>query len=308
MRIQVSLLAFGIWLGACGAPSEIVQPEALESDVSAEISVLGQVAAKDFDCPYYDGIQPIAAVAPSYIIILGEAMHGTNESPEAFYALACHLAERGEPIRIGLEAPHTQSAGLETFLSHPDDTSVLRVGADNSWSSHDGRSSEAMLLLLQRLADLRAKGVDVSVFAFDSDPQETMGAENVSIARDAAMARHVNDAVEGYEGAVLLLTGDFHARKEAFSLGEYDIVPMATGITVRPVLSLNMLHAGGTAWMIGEVDGEPFKGVMTLQNLLPSDALDKAFRLERIRQGYDGVYYTGPITVSRPAFPDASDP
>lgn len=308
MRIQVSLLVFGIWLSACGAPSETVRPEPPATDVSAGITVPEQAAVKNFDCPYYDGIQPIAAVAPSYVIILGEAMHGTNESPEAFYALACHLAERGESIRIGLEATHTQTAALETFLSHPDDIAALREGGSDMWTVHDGRSSEAMLLLLQRLADLRAKGVDVSVFAFDSDPQETMSAENLNIARDAAMARHVNDAIEGYEGAVLLLTGDFHARKEPFSFDEYDFVPMATGITVRPVLSLSMLHAGGTAWMIGEVDDEPFKGVMTLQNLLPSDALEKAFRLERIRQGYDGVYYTGPITVSRPAFPDASEP
>ena len=294
MRVRVSLLAFGIWLGACGAPSETVLPD--------------EPAVAALDCPHYDGMQPIADLAPTHIIILGEAMHGTNESPEAFYALAWYLAEQGQAIRIGLEATHTQSAGLETFLSHPDDTSVLLEGADNAWSSHDGRSSEAALLLLRKLADLRARGVDVSIFAFDSDTQETASAANVNIARDAAMARYVNEAVEGFDGAVLLLTGDFHARKQPFSFAEYDFVPMATGITARPVLSLQMLHAGGSAWMMGEVDGAPFEGEMKLDNRLPANAPVRAFSLEPAREANDGVYYTGPITVSRPAFPDASDP
>ncbi len=292
MRIRVSWVIFGILLGACEAPAVTVLTD--------------QPAMAAVDCPSYDGVDAVAALAPTHVIILGEAMHGTNESPEAFYALACHLAEQGHAIRIGLEATHTQSAGLDTFLSHPDDVSALLVGADNAWFSHDGRSSEAMLLLLQKLADLRAGGVDVSVFAFDSGTQETASAANVNIARDAAMARHVNESVAGYEGAVLLLTGDFHARKRAFSFDEYEFVPMATGVTVRPVLSLQMLHAGGSAWMMGEVDGAPFKGEMKLDNFLPADAPVRAFSLEPAREANDGVYYTGPVTVSRPAFPDAS--
>jgi len=294
MRALISLAAFAFALGACGAPSETALPD--------------QPAVAALDCPHYDGVEAVAALAADHVIIFGEAIHGTNESPDAFYALACHLAERGQAIRLGLEATHTQSAGLETFLSHPDDTGALLNGGNNAWFSHDGRSSEAMLLLLQKLAALRAKGVDVSVFAFDSDQQETMFAANVNIARDAAMARHVNEAVEGFEGAVLLLTGGFHARKEAFSIEGTDFVPMATGITVRPVLSLEMLHAGGSAWMIGEVDGEPFRGTLALQNRLPSDAPEKAFLLEPERPNYDGAYYTGPITVSLPAFPEAWDP
>lgn len=294
MRALISVAAFAFLPGACGAPFDTTRPD--------------QPTVAALDCPRYDGVEAVATLAADHVIIFGEEIHGKNESPDAFYALACHLAARGQAIRLGLEATHTQSAGLQTFLSHPDDTGALLNGGDNAWFSHDGRSSEAMLLLLQKLAALRAKGVDVSVFAFDSDQQETMSAANVNIARDAAMARHVNGAVEGFEGAVLLLTGGFHARKEAFSIEGTDFVPMATGITTRPVLSLEMLHAGGSAWMIGEVDGEPFRGTLELRNRLPPDAPEKAFRLEPERPSFDGVYYTGPITVSLPAFPEASDP
>lgn len=224
------------------------------------------------------------------------------------YELACGLAEKGVPLRVGFEATYTQTDALKAFLKAPDNLEALRKDAESMWSVHDGRSSEAILLLLQKLAALRTKGVDVSVFAFDAGEGEAAGADSSFNARDAAMARHVDEAVNGYEGAVLLLTGGWHARETAFDYEDIEYIPMASRITARPVLSLAMHHAGGSGWMWGEIDGEPFKGVMKLNNLLPEGTPERAFLLEPTRTGTDGIYYTGPITASPPAFPAAPTP
>lgn len=290
MRVLLPLISIAVFVCACIPPRE-------------KESVVAPGPSLALVCPDYDGMAPVAALAESRVIIFGEAIHGTNESPAAFFALTCYLAKQGQAVRIGLEATHTQSEALDAFLNHPDDSATLRLKTDDMWSVHDGRSSEAILLLLNRLADLRANGADVSVFAFDAHGEEWVSADSREIARDAAMAKHVDEAAAGYDGAVLLLTGGFHARKEPFSLGDLHFVPMATGITSRPVLSLEMRHAGGSGWMIGEVDGEPFKGAIVLNNLLPEGLPVRAFRLESPSAAYDGIYFTGPITASPPAFP-----
>lgn len=263
------------------------------------------------ECEAYDGAEAVADLAGSHIVILGEAIHGTEESPAALLGLVCLLSARGMPVLVGLEAERTFSAGLDAFLTHQD-AQTLRAATPEMWTVHDGRSSAATLQLLRDLALLRAAGVDVSVFAFDGvwsvdrRDDEDWG----TVTRDAKMAEAVDAAVMDFPGAVFVLTGGFHARKQAFAFGSGQFVPMATGITARPVLALEMRHAGGTAWMIGEVDGQPFEGVLSLTNRLPEGVPVRAFVFgdQAASEDWDGAYYTGPITASPPAFPAGQPP
>ncbi|OYW86713.1 MAG: hypothetical protein B7X53_12020 [Hyphomonas sp. 34-62-18] len=262
-------------------------------------------------CHPYQGFEVIAEKAESHIVVFGEAIHGTNESPAALFGLACHLAKEGAPVLVGLEAERTFSDELDAFLDHGD--AVRLYGTTSGmWDVHDGRSSQAILLLLQNLAELRAAGLEVSVFAFDasSELDYREQADWGTVSRDARMAETVDAAAARFSGAVLLLTGGFHARKQVFDFDGTSFVPMATGIQARPVFSLEMRHAGGSGWMIGEVDGKPFMGALDLMNGLPPDAPVHAFALGAEEPAYDGntaywdgVYYTGPITASPPAFP-----
>lgn len=297
MRRLMSVFFVALLVGACGRPAG--------SGAQA-----AEATAPAFDCEVYDGAGEVAAFAQSHVIIFGEAIHGTNESPAAFFALICELAQQGMPVKVGLEAEHDTSAGLNTFLDHPDDTDALIETTRRMWSVHDGRSSEAILKLLRQLAGLRAQGADVTVFAFDAswELDHTDSEDWGTIGRDAKMAEHVNTAVQDFPGAVVLLTGGFHARKQAFEFDGTRFEPMASKITARPVLSLEMKHAGGSGWMWGEVDGEPFKGAVELTNMLEADAPVRAYVLEPTADGGDGAYYTGPITASSPAFPAAFTP
>lgn len=263
-------------------------------------------AAAMADCPSYGGMQAVAAYARTHVIALGEAPHGTAESPQALYALACHLVEGGMPVRVGLEAPYTVSDALDAFLDHPDASREFHAASAGMWSVHDGRSSQAVLALLRHLGRLKAAGADVSVFAFDTAPEEYAGQANWGFGlRDARMAAHLDAAIEGHEGAVLLLTGRLHVRKKPLTLGAFELDSMAVAATARPFPSLEMLHDGGTAWVASEANGETVHGVVSLGDLLPDSAPERAFVLTPGLGAYDGAYYTGPITASPPAFPAA---
>ena len=260
-------------------------------------------------CQPYEGFEAVAEKAESHIVIFGEAIHGTNESPAALFGLACHLAREGGPVLVGLEADRTFSNELGAFLDHGDAERLNRA-TKGMWDVHDGRSSEATLLLLQNLAELRAAGLDVSVFAFDasSELDYREQADWGTVSRDARMAETVDAAADGFSGAILLLTGGFHARKQVFDFDGTSFVPMATGIRARPVLSLEMRHAGGSGWMTGEVDGKSFMGALDLKSLLPPGSPMHSFVTAAHDQDWDGVYYTGPITASPPAFPSGPPP
>lgn len=261
------------------------------------------------ECEPYAGVEQLVSLAQTHVIILGEAIHGTRESPAALLSLACVLAEEG-PVTIGLEAEHSQSAGLSSFLDDPTDLAALLNSTAGMWSVHDGRSSQAILDLLRHLSVLKRRGGDIDVFSFDASYEEDYKGQSDwgMVGRDAVMASQVNQLLLGTEGAVVLLTGGFHAQKHPFAFGDETFVPMASQITVRPVLSLQMKHAGGRAWMTGEVDGKPFTGEVQLQDMLPASSPEKAFTLDTDGAQWDGAYFTGPITASPPAFPAASDP
>lgn len=260
-------------------------------------------------CHPYEGFEAIAEKAESHIVVFGEAIHGTNESPAALFGLACHLAKEGGPVLVGLEAERTFSNELDAFLDHGDAVWLYET-TSGMWDVHDGRSSQATLLLLQNLAELRAAGLEVSVFAFDasSELDYREQADWGTVSRDARMAETVDSAAARFSGAVLLLTGSFHARKQVFDFDGTSFVPMATGIRARPVFSLEMRHAGGSGWMTGEVDGKPFTGALDLMNLLPPGAPVHTFAAGSHGQDWDGIYYTGPITASPPAFPSRPPP
>ncbi|MFN4025206.1 MAG: hypothetical protein ACK4MQ_10245 [Hyphomonas sp.] len=262
-------------------------------------------------CAPYNGAAPVAESASSHVVILGEALHGTSESPEALFGLACLLSARRVPVLVGIEAERTFSSELDAFLTHRD-AEKLRAATPQMWAVHDGRSSQATLLLLQNLGQLRAAGADVSIFAFDAVwPADAREDEDWgTVTRDAKMAETVDAAVRDFPGAVILLTGGFHARKQAFSFAGTRFVPMATGITARPVLSYEMRHAGGTGWIMGEVDGQPVEGAVSLMNLLPEGVPVRTFVPGHPAgsEDWDGAYYTGPITASPPAFPAGLPP
>ena len=123
-------------------------------------------AAIDDDCgPAIPGIDH---VAKSGILLIGE-MHGTNEAPALVGQLACQLARRVS-VRVGLEIPTEEAHAVSRYLASAggaEEESALLAG--RFWTSpvQDGRSSVAMLGLLEALRRNRIEGKHIDVFLFD---------------------------------------------------------------------------------------------------------------------------------------------
>lgn len=265
----------------------------------AALTLLSSTAQSEAEnnCNAYTGWQDIAEMSQSRIIMFGE-LHGTEESPKAVSGLVCELVRAGAPVRLGIEATHTQGDALDAALTWPISESDLRSAAPDMWSVPDGRGSAAILQLLENVALWRSKGSDIKVFAFDS----TFKGDDRGLSRSAVMAREVDAAAEGFDGAIVLLTGGYHIalnppdrQNEGGSL--------ASEVRARPVLTLDMVHRGGTAYVTVSFNGgEPVTGAA---NFKSHSRIGEANSFQRSdsdpRKGY---YFVGPITASPPAFPD----
>jgi hypothetical protein len=148
-----------------------------------------------------------ASVAGQRVVMLGE-IHGTVENPAIAGELAARWATRdgAQPVLLGLEVTSADQARVDRYLASrgtPADRVDLLAGTHRTEPLHDGRDSQAMAALIERMRALRAGGADVSVALFDAP-----GAGE----RDARMAASLRSAIAAHPGGrVLVLTGNVHA-------------------------------------------------------------------------------------------------
>ncbi len=238
------------------------------------------------------------------IVLLGET-HGTTEIPTAFGELVLSTAAlRGGTILVGLEIYNSLQAAIDTFMAS--NGSAQSRGAlltHEFWQRdyQDGRSSTAMVGLLETLRRGRASGLNLSVVAIDAAQPASASA------RDASMAAAVNKAIEAQRpGQTLILVGDVHSRL----LKGYPWNPgeeyMSVGALLRArhvnVEGLRTITGGGTAWMcqsaVAAECGSRSLRVREVTGAIPRielqpDALDEV--------GWSGALYLGSLTASVPA-------
>lgn len=147
------------------------------------------------------------------LIVLGE-MHGTQEVP----LLAGDLVERWSehaPVLLALEIPVSEHVALAASVAAGGDATTLDALRRRTWwqrppQESDGRRSEDVLALIQRVGRLRQAGRNVAVLAFD--PRDARCFERGNC--EAAMA-HVLRRAHGAlpQGRLLVVTGNVHAMK-----------------------------------------------------------------------------------------------
>jgi hypothetical protein len=207
-------------------------------------------------------------VNPGELVWFGE-MHGTEESPRFVGDVVCYAA-RGYHVQLGLEIPQEERDAL---LAGP------------FWAGSDGRSSDAMVGLLDRVREMRKSGGRIEVVAYDVHDLD----------RDRGMAQAVIAARN--PGAVFVgLSGNVHSRKTPFRGSETLVSHLiANKITVR---THDVSASGGTMWAcIGDdevVCGEHPNGndAGTQPPWTVGPARDDS---------HDAVYFVGPTKASRPA-------
>src|ERR1019366_6675280 len=100
-------------------------------------------------------------------VLVGE-MHGTVESPAIFRDLVCAAASGKRPIVVGVERSAREQKAIDAFMAPENhEVAVNALLAERGWNAFDGRSSRAMLMLLETLRALKLKEQVSDVVAFD---------------------------------------------------------------------------------------------------------------------------------------------
>lgn len=100
-------------------------------------------------------------------IIVGE-MHGTTEAPAIFADLICWAREVKRPIIVGIELRDQPALDIFFMGSGNDGPRIRELLSAEEWKGRDGRTSTAMLTLLERLRVLKGVGIVSEVVAFST--------------------------------------------------------------------------------------------------------------------------------------------
>ena len=182
-----------------------------------------------------------------HVVLLGE-LHGTQQAPALVTALACHALRAGLPVVVGLEVPRSEQPRLDTYLAS-DGSAVARTALLDSphfWRAqvHDGRSSQAMLGVVESLRRLMRQGRPIRLVAID---QSAFGDNAVD--RDLALAQAVRAQAERSPRAVVIaLTGNIHNMRRFPGPASNLPTSMAMHLADLPLISLNLDFNGGQAW------------------------------------------------------------
>jgi hypothetical protein len=278
-------LLLPLWLAACGAP----QSATSHADPHAPATAPA--------CPPIAGLDSI--LARGTMLVFGE-IHGTAESPRFAGAVACHAAALG-PVTLALELPRDEQPRLDAYLASGGtaaDRAALLASPFWTRSAQDGRSSVAMLALIEAQRAARAAGADVAIVAFDLPEDAPRGAD-----RDARMADHLAAARRAAPARTFVtLTGNFHSRRTVGAPWNASARFMA-GYLVDAGLALSTFDVerdGGSAWVC-PMD-ETGKTQPCGPRGRPPRPVTDAWSLSTApTDGHDGHYVVGPTTASPPA-------
>jgi len=222
-------------------------------------------------------------------------MHGSAEAPAIFADLVCAALASKRPIVVGVERSTAEQGAIDAFLTGENHEAATRAFLSHKgWHTFDGRSSRAMLEMLESLRALR---VEVVAFAAARPADTPVQVEQrMAAALMAAASRHP-------KALLLALTGNVHgSRKPIAEIGGYPL--MAMHLPQAETLTLMVTDKGGESWSSMNGSCGPHK-VNSSGGVRRGVDLSTAAPMA----GYDGVLSTGlPSTASPPAIENAPPP
>ena len=233
-------------------------------------------------------------------------MHGTVQAPAFVGALVCHLTHAGRGVLLGLELPASEQALLDEFVQSGSADARRNLLAGPFWSrpSQDGRSSQAMLGLLESIHDEIRRGARVTVIALDARPDTGLTGTAAFNARDAAMADTLRQhlAAAGKGAFPVIFAGNVHARKtrglqfENAPPGMEDSAPMGYLLRDLRLRHLNIDFSGGSLWTCMAPTGCAVHEIGD-----PGPAIETFTIGPSANPAYDLQYSVGSLTASAPA-------
>jgi hypothetical protein len=215
-------------------------------------------------------------------------MHGTTEAPAIFADLVCSARETKRSIIVGIEL--REQHALDVFMSSRNHAGLEELLSTEEWRRHDGRTSTAMLALVEQLRALKLEGVVSGVVAFSV----TRAGESAAKGEERMASALLRAAERNPDALVIALTGNLHACKTMLS----EVAPyrlMASFLPPAQTVSLAVTDRGGQAWNCQS-------GACGPHALDSSGGVRRGITLASPHPAYDGVLSTGlPATASMPA-------
>ncbi|MDF1767400.1 hypothetical protein [Maricaulis sp.] len=201
-------------------------------------------------CDAIPGAETLLDDAAGRPILLGET-HGTKQAPEFVASLLCLGVARGERTILALEMSAMGQDRLAAYLDSDGDADAVQALTEDSyfWNGRmrDGRSSEAMLGLIDTVRLRRAAGAAIDVVALDYYPVDDADLAELPQRRDHAMLRRARSLV-GSADVILVLVGNVHARRTPFVFGERSLDTIGSLAGPDEVYSVRLATIGGEAW------------------------------------------------------------
>jgi hypothetical protein len=246
-----------------------------------------------------------ALLKPGLTMLIGEQL-GSSEAPSVVGDAVCQASAAGLAVTLGLSIPRTEQERINRYLASPgapgDQDELLR-GPFWRRTYQDGRSSRAIMDLIDRVRSLRTYGLFITVVAYDTD-------EATGTKRDALLAEvWEKRRRERPEEAFFILAGNTHTRTVDGTAWDRDFVPMARRlVSSDPGMRIfDLSYAQGRRW--GCDLNREAKLVCTVVGASPSERVAAApgqtpyVRLftQPTEEGYHGLLYVGALTPSMPA-------
>jgi hypothetical protein len=245
-----------------------------------------------------------ALLQPGLTLLVGEQL-GSREAPATVGDMVCQAALGGARVVLGLSVPSEDQERIDRYLSSagtPADQDQLLGGRFWLRTYQDGRSSRAMLDLIDRVRALRGAGLRIDVVAYDTELAS--GNERDMFMARSLLLRRADLPKELF----IVLSGNAHVAVKQGASWDAGFVPLGSHLakTGGPVKALDLSYAQGTRWTC---DMQREKLDCRIYGATPSPKVAAApgrspfIRLfpDISEEGYHGLLYVGALSASPPA-------
>jgi len=250
-------------------------------------------AAAATPCRPVAGVERLWDKPETRWIMIGE-MHGTAEMPMAFADMVCLAAKSGRPVTVALEQDAEMQPAIDAFLASDGGHAARNAFlAAPMWKVQDGRSSQAMLALYDRLRVMKQAGQIRGVYAFIPVLTSWLGDGPYN----ALMADRLKAIPVGPNGLLLAYMGSVHAAKSSIGQATNAFLPAAADLPPDRTVNVYLDSNGGEAWncMADGCAAHPMQA---------RDARPGFTSADRLPWRYDWVHELGvKSTASPPAVP-----
>lgn len=277
-----------------------------------------QTKMADLNCPDINGVDEVLSLDSPDIIVIGET-HGMTAPPAFVSALTCHSLKAGLSTTLALELSDDNGRLAGYLESDGGGQAEDKLFEDPLWTTGftDGRSSEAMLSLIDQARIWSSPDLDFQAFwftggHFDFESLETQN--EIAAAWENHLANGILDASKGRDKTIVLV-GNVHAMRGRVGFGELKYDSMMEHLPEGRALTFNTITTPGSSWnctgqptICGESpsgsalkSAHPFAqgGFKIIKSETMSDNLKAGFRFGI--DEYDGVAFAGQAKASPPA-------